>query len=185
MKMAVTDNVTRTIKARREGLEKLGIRVNVHAVLTGPDGAVKYDEWGGNLITDVGDSICANRLFDDAEDNITGMKLGTGTTVVAKNSTGSGMTTYISGSQEALDATATAATKGAGLGWRTEFVCTWIAGDVTNATINEVCITNQTALADNTSAEADTFGRFVFGTTINKEAGDELIVTWQVDFLGA
>ena len=95
------------------------------------------------------------------------------------------MGSYISGSNELLDATATDATKGAGLGWRTTFVCTYIAGDVTNGAIAEVCLTNQTAFTDTTSAAADTVSRFVFASTIDKQSGDELVITWQVDFLGA
>lgn len=165
--------------------EKQRIRVNVHAVLTGPDGVIKHDEWGENLVTDYGDDMIATRIFDDTVDIVTGMKLGTGATAAAKAGAGGDIVTYISGSQEALDATATDSDKGAGLGHRAEFVCTWIAGDVTNAAIAEVVLTNQTALADNAGAIGDKVARYVFGATIDKQAGDSLAVTWQIDVLGA
>jgi hypothetical protein len=165
--------------------EKMQVGGNVHVVLTGPDGAVKYQETGHNLVTDIGDDVIVTRLYDDAVKIVTGMKLGTGATAAAKNGAGAGMVTYESGSNEALDAAATDATKGAGAGWRTTYVCTWIAGDITDNALAEVCLTNQTALADNTSAAADTVARYVFAATIDKQAGDQLVVTWNVDILGA
>jgi len=157
--------------------EKLGVGSNVHVVQR-RNGVVIHDEWGENLVTDIGDHSIAERLYDDTGLIVTGMKLGTGATAAAKNGAGAGMVTYISGSQEALDAAATDATKGAGAGWRTTYICTWIAGDVTNGAIAEVCLTDQTAIADNTSAAADTWARYVFGATIDKQAGDSLEVTW-------
>lgn len=182
--VAVLGNVTSKTHARPlRG--KLGMKANVHVVLRGADGEVKHDEWGENLVTDVGDGSIAERLYDDTGLIVTGMKLGTGVTVVAKNGAGAGMVTYITGSNQALDAAATDATKGAGAGWRTTYICTWIAGDVTNAAITEVCLTDQTALADNTSLAADTWARFVFGAAIDKQVGDSLEVTWQIDILGS
>jgi hypothetical protein len=185
-KMGIGDNVAAVLgSATVKPSDKNTARSNVHAVLTGPDGAVKFDEWGENLVTDVGDGSIAERLYDDTGLIITGMKLGTGATAAAKNGAGAGIVTYISGSNEALDATASDATKGAGAGWRTTYVCTWIAGDVTNGAIAEVALTDQTALADNTSAAADTWARYVFASTIDKQSGDSLEVTWQIDILGA
>lgn len=168
-------------------VDKIGMRANVHVVHRGSDGEIKYEEWGENLVTDVGDGHIAKRLIEgDTEDIVTGMKLGNDSaTAAAKNGAGAGMVTYISGSNEALDSAPTEATKGAGAGWRATFICTWIAGDVTDSDIEEVCLTNQTALADNTSAVADTVARFVFGAPIDKQAGDSLEVTWQIDILGS
>ena len=189
-KTRITDLITSHLGTRTTKpwyvREKLSPRANVHAVLRGPDGNVKYEEWGENLVTDVGDEVIATRLYDDAVLIVTGMKLGNDSaTAEAKNGAGAGMVSYIAGSQEALDGVATDATKGAGAGWRTTYVCTWIAGDVTDADIEEVCLTNQTALADNTSAVADTIARYIFAATIDKQAGDSLEVTWNIDILGA
>ena len=44
--------------------EKMGFRANVHAVLTGPNGQVKYEEWGENLVTDVGDGHISKRIIE-------------------------------------------------------------------------------------------------------------------------
>ena len=166
--------------------EKIGARANVHVVHKRGN-LVLADYWGENLVTDVGDGHISKRIIEgDTEDIVTGMKLGNDSaTAVAKNGAGSGMITYISGSEELLDASPTEATKGAGAGWRSTFICTWIAGDVTDSDIEEVCLTNQTALADNTSAVADTIARFIFGSPIDKQVGDSLEVTWQLDVLGA
>jgi len=183
-KTQISDSVVATLGRSRGAEEKLGLKVNVHIVHK-RDGEVLADFWGENLVTDRGDEIIATRLYDDAVNIVTGMKLGTGATAAAKNGAGAGLVTYISGSNEALDAAATDATKGAGAGWRTTYVCTWVPGDVTNGAIAEVAITNQTALTDTTSAVADTLARYVFPSTIDKQAGDSLEVTWQIDVLGA
>jgi len=166
-------------------VDKFGARANVHVVHR-RNGVVLFDEWGENLVTDVGDGHISKRIIEgDTEPIVTGMKLGTGATAAGKNTAGHEMGSYIATSQEALDAAPTDATKGAGAGWRSTFICTWIAGDVTNGAIAEVCLTNQTALADNTCAAADCIARYVFGATIDKQAGDSLEVTWQIDVLGS
>jgi len=190
-KMGIGDSVAAVLGKMKGKLttrpvrEKMGTRANVHVVHKRGD-VVLADYWGENLVTDAGDEHITGRIIEGNSENIvTGMKLGTGATAAGKNTAGHEMGTYISGSQEALDAAPTDATKGAGNGWRATFICTWIAGDVTNGAIAEVCLTNQTALADNTSAAADTIARFVFGATIDKQAGDSLEVTWQIDVLGS
>ena len=183
-KMAIGDTVNTALTRSRPVDDKNQVRANVHAVLRSADGDVKFDEWGENLVSDFGDSVIAARLYDNAENIVTGMKLGTGSTAAAKNGAGADLVTYISGSQEALDAVASDATKGAGAGWRTTYVCTWVAGDVTNAAIAEVVLTNQTALADN-AGNGTNLARYVFGAAIDKQAGDSLEVTWQIDILGA
>lgn len=183
-KTQIGDSVGVAMTRGRAVDEKNQIRANVHVVHKRGD-KVLADYWGENLVTDVGDGFIAQRLYDDTHPIITGMKLGTGAVAAGKNTAGHEMGTYITGSNEALDAAATDATKGAGAGWRTTYVCTWVPGDVTNAAIAEVCLTNQTALADNTSAAADTVARYVFAATIDKQAGDSLEMTWQIDVLGA
>jgi hypothetical protein len=183
--VAILGNLTGKLTSR-PAREKMGARANVHVVHR-RNGAVLADYWGENLVTDVGDGHISKRIIEgDTEDIITGMKLGNDSaTAEAKNGAGAGMVTYISGSNEALDAAPTDATKGAGAGWRSTFICTWIAGDVTDSDIEEVCLTNQTALADNTSAIADTIARYIFAAPIDKQSGDSLEVTWQIDVQGA
>jgi hypothetical protein len=164
---------------------RMGYKGWVTVQLFGPDGELKVQHQGANLVTDYGDDFCATRTILDSIEIVTGMKLGTGATAAAKNGAGAAMVTYEPGSQEALDTTATEATKGAGAGWRITYVCTWIAGDVTEVALAEVVLTNETPLTDVTSVAGDTVARYVFPSTIDKQAGDSLVVTWQMDFLGA
>lgn len=162
-----------------------GARSIVHVRLFGPDGELKYEEVGHNLVTDYGDEHIAKRMYDDTFDIITGMRLSTATTAAAKNGAGSYHATgYISGSQEALDATPTPSDKGAGLGYRLQHECTWIAGDVTNSSINSVALTDETPITDTAGVAGDTVARYVFLSTIDKQSGDELVVTWNIDILG-
>ena len=194
-KMGMTDSVVAvlgkvTVKPHEENpvrrnTDKIQRGGFVHVVLRGPNNEIKYEEYGKNLVTDHGDEMVSGRMYDDTVNIVTGMRLGTGVTAAGKNGAASFIGTYLTGSNELLDATATDATKGAGLGWRTTFVCTWIAGDITNAAISEVVLTDETALTDVQGVAANTVARFVFGATIDKQVGDSLEVTWQADFLGA
>ncbi len=192
-KMGVTDSVTAELgKAThkdwsRDTTEKLRIRANVEVMLFGPAGRVKYHEIGENLVTDYGDEHIANRLFDDDGLIVTGMRLGDDSTppTETKAGVGAAIEGYITGSNEDLDATATESDLGAGSGHRVIHVCTWIAGDITNGAISNVVLTDETPLTDVAGSAANTAAKFVFGATIDKQAGDSLVVTWNVDFLGA
>ena len=46
-------------------------------------------------------------------------------------------------------------------------------------------LTNETPLTDTAGVEADTVAYYKFAATIDKQAGDSLEVTWNIDFLGA
>ena len=184
-KMGVADSVDVALSRHREADSKIRIVANVEVLLTGPDGEVKYHEIGENLVTDYGDEHIANRLFDDTFDIVTGMRLGTGVTAAAKSGAGAAIVTYETGSNEDLDAAATVSDLGGGSGHRTIHVCTWIAGDVTEAALAEVVLSDETALTDVAGVVGDTVARFVFAATIDKQAGDQLVVTWNIDFLGA
>lgn len=191
-KVAVTDEVEfRLGKKRhkdwsREKTERVSIRGIVEVRLFGPDGELKEFFTGENLVTDHGDEHIARRIFDDAFNIVTGMRLGNDSvTVAAKNGAGAAIVTYITGSQEALDAAATHSDKGAGLGYRATHICTWIAGDVTNADIEEVVLTDETPITDVAGTAANTVARFVFPSPIDKQALDSLEVTWHIDILGA
>ena len=161
------------------------MRANVLVELIGPDGTVKYREQAKNLVTDYGDEFMAQRIYDDTANIVTGMRLGTGTTTASKSGAGAAIVTYISGSNEDLDSTATDETKGAGSGWRTIYISTWVAGDITNAAIAEVVLTNETALTDVAGVVGNTVARFKLAATVDKTVDDLLRVTWNVDHLGA
>ena len=184
-KFGVGDSVETAMAKVREAKSNVPVGGNVIVELFGPDGVLKYHEIGSNLVTDYGDEMVGERMYDDAFEIITGMKLGTGVAAAAKAGAGSFTGTYESGSNEALDAVPIGVDKGAGLGWRVPFICTWIAGDVTEVALSEVVLTNETPLTDVASVAIDTIARFVFGSTIDKQAGDSLVVTWNIDVLGA
>lgn len=146
-----------------------------------------------NLITTSGDQYYARKAIvgvspagATAPTAANGMKLGTGTTAVAKSGTGSAIITYITGSNLVFDASypQAAAVAGTDTGWNATYKTTWAAGTATNATINEVSIVNdQTNNTDGSNA-ANTYSRAVI-STVNKAAGDSLAITWSHKFLGA
>ena len=185
-KNQIRDSVSATMTRGREITSKNIFGGNVEVVLRGEDGNIKYQETGDNLVTDYGDDMLATRTILDSTEIVTGMRLSTATDAAAKSGTGAYLATgYLSGSNEDLDAVAGEATKGAGLGWRTTYVCTWIAGDITDSAIGCTVLTNETPLTDTAGVEADTVAYYKFGATIDKQAGDSLEVTWNIDFLGA
>jgi hypothetical protein len=154
------------------------------------NGDVKHEETVKNLITDAGDLYQATRIAAGVNSNgvsqptlVTGMKLGTATTAAAKAD--AGLATYLTASNVTFDAGYPQVSNlGAGLGVNVVYRCTWAAGVATSATINEVAIVNDAATnADSTAA--NTISRGVFGTTINKAAGEALEVTWNHKQLGA
>lgn len=169
----------------RRPMEAMSIVGFVEARLFGPDGRLKQLESGYNLVTDYGDEHVGERMALDAQDIVTGMRLGTDATAATKAGAPSFIGTYLSGSNEDLDAVAVGSDKGAGLGWRQAHVCTWAAGDITDGAIAEVVLSDENPLTDTDGVAGDTVARFVFGSTIDKQAGDSLEVTWNVDFLGA
>ncbi len=184
--IAMGDSVEHALNRHREVKSQFGVSFNVVVELFGPDGGLKQREEGRNLVTDYGDEHVGERMYLDGQEIVTGMRLGTDSgTAASKAGAGAAIVAYISGSQEALDAVPIGVDKGTLLGWRVPHICTWVAGDVTNATINEVVLTDETPITDVAGAVGNTVARFIFGSTIDKQAGDQLVVTWNVDFLGA
>ncbi len=185
-KMSIVDSVSAVLSRGSLPVDKMCMRVNVHVQLLDKDGNLKYEEEGENLVTDHGDNFIAARIYDNTQNIVTGMRLGTSAVNAAsKNGAGASIGTYIAASQQVLDAAATDATKGAALGWRTTYLTTWIAGDVTNPAIAEVVLTDENPLTDVIGAASNTVARYVFVATIDKQVGDSLAVTWNIDFLGA
>jgi hypothetical protein len=125
-------------KGARDGAGIVGYGV---VSLHGPDGRLKDVEPFMNKITTLGDEYYARRgVAGIGTPNIAqptlmnGMKLGTGTTAVAKSGAGSALVTYITGSNQLFDTTHPALTDlSADTGWDAVYKCTWGAGDVTNA----------------------------------------------------
>ncbi len=159
-----------------------------------------FDENGGlkltytmnNLITDAGDLYYVARGIAGVSPSapadatkVTGMKLGTGLTAVAKNGAGAALVTYLSGTNVVFDATYPQSSNlGAGLGVQAVYRTTFGAGVGTNSALSEVVIVNDAAV-NATSTAANTISRVLFPSTINKGASDTLAVTWNHKFLGA
>ncbi len=181
----ITDEVVTRMDRTRRPQDAVGFGGLVTVRLRGPDGTIKYEETGYNLVTDYGDEHVGERMRLDAAEIVTGMRLGIGVTAASKAGAGAAIVNYITTSQEALDAVAGGADKGAGSGWRITHICTWAAGDITNGAIAEVVLTDENPLTNVAGVAGNTVARFVFGATIDKQAGDSLEVTWQIDFLGA
>lgn len=153
----------------------------VVAEVIGPDGVVKSRYETHNLITTAGDQVYAARgagLGTPAAP--TGMKLGTGTTAVAKTGAGAALVTYITGSNKAFDATYPSNT-----GNQVVYKRTYAPGEATNSAIAEVVLVNDAIATDATSAAANTVSRALFGSPINKAAADQLAVTWTHTITGA
>jgi hypothetical protein len=157
----------------------------------GPRMLLKQCEIAANLVTQVGDQqygnayagLHANATVTDP-DPVTGMQLGTGSTAAAKTGAGAATVTYISGSNQAIEATYPQSTLN-GASRRITWQSIWAPGDSTNSAIREAVITKDIGLPDVTSIESDTISRVVFGSAIDKQAADTLTVTWHHDLLGA
>lgn len=112
---------------------------------------------------------------------VTGLKLGTGTTAVAKTGAGAALVTYKTGTNIAPDSVASSLS---GSSRQIQYIGTWGAGVGTDAALAEVVITNEAPLSDATSTAAQTISRALISPTINKAAGDTLVVTWNHLLLG-
>src|SRR4051812_2794720 len=80
------------------------VRGLVHAVLTGPDGEIKYDEIFENVVTLIGNQYLGERAagITSPPAQVGGMRLGTGTTAVAATGAGAAIVTYVTGSNAAI-----------------------------------------------------------------------------------
>lgn len=164
--------------------DKAAIKGTVHAVLTGPDGKVKAECTVHNLVTATGDQLYASRGIGLTTSALpTGMRLGTGSTAVAKTGAGAAIVTYLTGSNKAFDATFPSATGGVATYKRT-----YAAGEATSGSaITEVVINTDTIANDNatTATAANTVSRALLAGIGSKGASDTLTITWTHTLLGA
>ena len=150
------------------------------------DGNLKQFGTFVNLITQVGDQYYGERASGIASppSQVSGMRLGTGTTAVAKTGAGAAIVTYVTGSSVAIDSGfPTSALSGSSrrIQWKT----TWAAGVATANDIAEAVITNEATLTNVAGTAANTIARALLSPTVNKGASDTLAVTWNHDLLGA
>lgn len=149
------------------------------------DQILKHLEEVENLVTQVGDQYYGERAAGIASppNQVTGMRLGTGTTAAAKTGAGAAIVTYLTASQVAITGGfPTSALNGSSrrIAWKGD----WAAGVATNSAITEAVITNENPLTNVAGSAANTVSRVVF-TAIDKQAADTLAITWNHDLLGA
>ena len=182
----IADEITVEMTRGTE-MDNSGIAGEVTVEKFDKDGNLIAEFHGHNLVTQVGDQVYGERGagVSGAPAAPTGMKLGTGSTAVAKTGAGAALVTYLSGSNKAFDATyPQSALNGAAR--RITFKRTYAAGEATTASpITEVVIVNETIATDATSAAAATISRALLTGIGSKGATDTLAVTWTHDHTGA
>lgn len=139
-----------------------------------------------NLVTQVGDQYYGERAAGIASPpaQVTGMRLGTGTTAVAKTGAGAAIVTYVTASNVAITGGfPTSALNGSSR--RIQWQSSWGAGVATANGIAEAVVTNETPLTNVAGAAANTIARVLLSPVINKGATDTLQLTWNHDLLGA
>lgn len=182
----LNDEVSAGMTRGRDGAELLTVRGLVVAEMFDVDGnRIGYCR-SSNLITRIGDQYLMERAtgISSPPAQVTGMKLGTGSTAVAKTGAGAALITYLTDSHQAIDATFPASSLNSTarrITWRT----TWAAGKATSAStpITEAVLVNET-LADSTSAASATVARILLTGIGSKQASDSLVVTWTWDLEG-
>lgn len=178
---SITDSVETLAGYRRDPSSRLFVRGSLHVVLTGPDGAVKYDEWVENLVTQVGDQMYAERALGvgGAPAAPTGMQLGTGTTAPAKTGAGAAIVTLVAASL--VTVTLPPASTLQGTVRRLAYTASWGAGVATANNIQEVALVNQAIATQTAAPAASTIARALVSPLVNKGANDTLAITWNHD----
>lgn len=161
------------------------IKGTVIAELFGPDGVLKERCETSNLVTATGDQYYAGRaaLSTGLPAQVTGFRLGTGSTAVAKTGAGAAIVTYLAGSNKANDSGFPTAAAGV-VTWKR----TYAPGEATTASpITEVVLNTDTIANDNatTATAANTIARALLTGISSKAAGDTLTITWTHTLLGA
>lgn len=147
------------------------------------DGQVKARCATKNLITSAGDAVYAGRGAGVTSPAAapTGMKLGSGSTAVAKTGAGAALVTYLSGSNKAFDATFPSIAANV-----VTYKRTYAAGEATTASpITEAVIVNDTIGTDATSSAANTVARVLLTGIGSKGASDTLTITWTNTLTGS
>lgn len=168
-------------------VDKSGIKGVLVIERHNADGELLERFEGSNLVTQIGDQMYGERGAGIASPPAipTGMKLGAGSTAVAKTGAGAALVTYLAGSNKAFDATYPQSTLN-GAARRIIYKRTYAAGEATTASpITEAVIVNDTIATDATSTAANTVSRILVTGISAKASTDTLTATWNHDLLGA
>lgn len=178
----MTDELT--AERVREFSDGIGMHGQLVIEHFGPTGLLLARQVVPNLITQIGDQYYGERASGvaGAPAQVAGMKLGSGSTAVAKTGAGAALVTYTAGSNKAIDGSfPTSALNGSSrrIQWKT----TWAAvAALAGVALREVVIVNDNV--DATSSAANTYSRALFGP-MTLTAADSLAITWNHDLLGA
>jgi hypothetical protein len=159
------------------------IRGDVLVQLFDQYGRLKAEQEIHNLITAVGDQMYAARGAGIAGPPAapTGMRLGTGTTAVAKSGTGSALVSRLTDGNQAFDSGYPQASGGV-----VTYKVTYATGKATSGSaITEAVIVNDNITADTSTAAGNTIARVLLTGIGSKGALDTLTVTWTHTLLGA
>ena len=163
---------------------------------TGVTGILSWEQWDEdgnlitkgftkNLVTNTGDQYYAGRaaLSSGLPKQVTGWRLGTGSTTPAKAGAGAAIVTYLAGSNKANDGGFPTVVAGV-VTWKR----TYAPGEATSGSpITEAVLNTDTIANDNsaTATAAETIARALISGVASKAAGDTLTLTWTHTILGA
>lgn len=163
------------------------IRGTLIVELFGEDGDLLERFEGHNVVTQVGDQMYGERGGGVTSPPAapTGMRLGTGAGLATKTGTGAALTTYLTGSNKAFDATYPQSSLSSA-GRRVTYKCTYGAGVATSTDpITEAVLVNDTIATNATSTAANTIARIAIVGITAKGAGQTLTLVWSHDVSGA
>lgn len=185
-KTGIADFMEQVMQSRRPLLDRVGIYGWGWAELRGESGALKQLVFFENLVTNIGDQYYGERAAGIASPpaQVTGMRLGTGATAVAKTGAGAAIVTYTTASQVAISGGFPTSSI-PGTARRIQWQALWGAGVATASGLNEVVITNETPITNVAGTAANTISRALLSPVVNKGASDTLTITWNHDLLGA
>lgn len=181
----ISDEVRAILDRERATHDVMGILGVCVVELWDEHGNLKVREVCKNLVTATGDQYYAGRaaLGAGLPAQVTGFRLGTGSTAPAKTGAGAAIVTYLSGSNKAPDGGYPTASGGA-VTWQR----TWAAGEATSASpITEAVLNTDTITNDNatTATAANTIARVLISGVPSKGANDSLKIIWTHTLLGA
>jgi hypothetical protein len=180
---ALVDEVQTEMSMGRGEDDVMGIYGTIVAELFDENGCLKGRCEVKNLVTAVGDVMYAHRGsgISSPPNAPTGMRIGTGSTAVAKTGAGAAIVTKITGGNKAFDATFPSIAAAV-----VTYKVTYAAGEGTTASpVTEVVIVNDTIATDTATAAANTIARAILGGIGSKGASDTLAITWTHTILGA
>lgn len=176
------DSTIPSVYRDEHGLDRVNIKGAVHAVLRNGDGEIKFEALYENLVLTLGNEYYGERAAGIASPpgQVTGMRLGTGTTASANPSTQQAIQTYTSGSQVAITGGYPQSQNPSGGIRRIIWAASWAAG-VATATLNEAAITNESPLTNVAGDNTNTIARVILSPAVAKGASDTFDLTWNHD----